>query len=277
MAAAVAAELAGAPLCGNGAIDPEEQCDGANLNGQTCVTLGYERGALSCSAACAFNTSGCQIDHRPATGQTTSYTAGDDGSVQAGHALSYVDNGDGTITDLNTHLMWEKKVALDSAGNVANLHDADNCYPWRGSCHTGGAACSVDADCGANGPCDVGDCQTASPNGLTIFKWVAQLNTANFAGHNDWRIPNKKELEGILDEGTLSPAVAPAFQGASCAAACTDMTSPACSCTVSGFYWSSTTFATGPYYAWVVDFYNGVVLYDGETVNYYVRAVRGGL
>ena len=260
-----------------GAINPEEQCDGANLNGQTCVTLGYERGTLTCSAACAFNTSGCQIDHHPATGQTTSYTAGDDGGVQAGHALSYADNGDGTITDQNTHLMWEKKVGLDGIGNAANLHEADNCYTWRGGCHTGGAACSVDADCGGNGPCDVGDCQTGSPNGLTIFKWVAQLNTANFAGHNDWRIPNKKELESIVDAQVFNPAVSPAFQGASCGVACTDMTNPACSCTVSSNYWSSTTYANNPTNAWNVNFNDGNVNANNKTNNNYVRAVRGGL
>src|SRR2546430_848035 len=50
----------------------------------------------------------------PATGQTTSsprppYHAGDDGDIQAGATLSYTDNGDGTITDNNTCLMWGKK------------------------------------------------------------------------------------------------------------------------------------------------------------------------
>jgi hypothetical protein len=35
----------------------------------------------------------------PATGQTTSYAPGDDGAIRAGAALSYTDNGDGTITD----------------------------------------------------------------------------------------------------------------------------------------------------------------------------------
>jgi len=32
----------------------------------------------------------------PATGQTTSYVAGDDGDIKAGVALSYTANGDGT-------------------------------------------------------------------------------------------------------------------------------------------------------------------------------------
>ncbi len=32
--------------------------------------------------------------------------------VQAGATLSYTDNGDGTITDNNTGLMWEKKTGV---------------------------------------------------------------------------------------------------------------------------------------------------------------------
>lgn len=52
------------------------------------------------------------------TGQTMSYGAGDDGDVQAGLPPAYTDNGDGTITDRNTGLMWEKK-----RGGVASMLD----------------------------------------------------------------------------------------------------------------------------------------------------------
>jgi len=44
--------------------------------------------------------------------------------AQAGATLSYTDNGDGTITDNNTRLMWEKK---DDSGGI---HDQDNGYTW---------------------------------------------------------------------------------------------------------------------------------------------------
>ncbi len=213
----------------------------------------------------------------PASGQTTAFTAGgDDGSTQAGAALNYVDNGDGTITDVTTDLVWEKKVLYDGTLDAANLHDADNCYPWTGNCHTGGAVCSVDSDCGANGPCDAGDCQTGPPNSLTVFKWVAQLNTANFAGHNDWRIPNVKELLSIVDYEETGPAVSAAFNGASCGTTCADMTNPACSCTpVTNYYWSSTSFVG--INAWYVNFAQGYSLQDSKTQLHCVRAVRGGL
>ncbi|GEM_PF-4472219 len=49
------------PTCGNGVLDGGEICDGANLNGQSCVGLGFDAGALLCSN-CAYDTSGCTLD-----------------------------------------------------------------------------------------------------------------------------------------------------------------------------------------------------------------------
>src|SRR5215468_1884914 len=46
----------------------------------------------------------------------------------------FVDNGDGTITDHRTGLMWEKKDGLNGRPNEVDLHDADNTYQWAGSC-----------------------------------------------------------------------------------------------------------------------------------------------
>jgi hypothetical protein len=47
----------------------------------------------------------------PKTGQTIVYTAGDDGTYQKGYPKTgarFTDNGDGTITDNATGLMWAK-------------------------------------------------------------------------------------------------------------------------------------------------------------------------
>jgi hypothetical protein len=65
----------------------------------------------------------CSPEAFPATGQTRVYAVGDDGTVEAGAALSYTDNGDGTITDNNTKLMWEKK------DQDSGLHNYANTYP----------------------------------------------------------------------------------------------------------------------------------------------------
>ncbi len=57
------------------------------------------------------------------TGQTISYDTGDDGELEKGYPASgvrFVDNGDGTITDNATGLMWVK----DPAANPGAPFDA---------------------------------------------------------------------------------------------------------------------------------------------------------
>ena len=51
--------------CGDGLIVGSEQCDGANLAGQTCQTLGFASGGLSCTAQCQFNTASCLMPTAP--------------------------------------------------------------------------------------------------------------------------------------------------------------------------------------------------------------------
>ena len=45
--------------CGNSIVEPGEDCDSGDLNGATCVSLGFTSGSLSCSGTCTYNTSGC--------------------------------------------------------------------------------------------------------------------------------------------------------------------------------------------------------------------------
>src|SRR5438477_607162 len=75
----------------------------------------------------------CGSSTFPATGQLTpavgtmthtGATVRDDGFVKAGGPLSYRDNGDGTISDLNTGLMWEKK------SNDGSVHDVNKTFVW---------------------------------------------------------------------------------------------------------------------------------------------------
>jgi len=46
-------------VCGNGIKEGGEQCDGSDLGGATCQSLGYSGGTLSCTSFCNFNISGC--------------------------------------------------------------------------------------------------------------------------------------------------------------------------------------------------------------------------
>ena len=178
------------------------------------------------------------------TGQTTVYGTGSDGDLQKGVARQYTDNGDGTVTDDKTGLMWEKK---DQSGGI---HDWSNRYTWSGASY--------------------GD--TSVMDG-TITRFLAGLNAGGgFAGYTDWRIPNRFELESISNLQNVNPAVDTAFN-TSCAANCTVT---GCSCTQSLGYWSSTTYQTTPYYAWYEYFNDGFVGAGNKSSSIYVRAVRGG-
>ncbi len=251
--------------CGNDAVDGTDQCDGFDLAGADCTTLGFTGGTLACGAFCHYDLSGCTATCNglvpgidpilPATGQTTAFGPGSDGDVQAGAALSYTDNGDGTITDNNTGLMWEKK---DDSGGI---HGQNNTYTWCGT------------SCGTTNIMD----GTITTTFLDTLNDVGGGGASCFAGHCDWRIPNKKELESLDDSKVSGFApIDAAFLQATCTG-CTDVTLATCSCTASSAssaYWSSTT---SPFGVWVVFFSNGVVGNAGKTFTLPVRAVRGGL
>jgi hypothetical protein len=185
------------------------------------------------------------------TGQTTAYGTGTDGDLQKGASQLFTDNGDGTITDNTTGLMWEKK---DRSGGI---HDWSKTYNW-----------CVDVS-QALGHCDNG---TFDMDGTIVTVFLPALNGGSgFAGHTDWRIPNINELESIRNLENGNPATSSAFN-TGCVASCTVTM---CSCTQSFYYWSSTTDQTAPYAAWAVHFYAGGLLAPDKGIDmYYARAVR---
>ncbi|MCY1064926.1 M23 family metallopeptidase [Nannocystis sp. RBIL2] len=48
--------------CGDGMIDPGEDCDADELGGASCISEGYDSGVLVCSEVCSFDASGCCND-----------------------------------------------------------------------------------------------------------------------------------------------------------------------------------------------------------------------
>ncbi len=157
--------------------------------------------------------------------------------------VRFVDNGDGTVTDNQTGLMWEKKTAC-GAQNLSDPQCQENLYRWSTN--------------------------LLDPNGPLFSDFLARLNLdiANtsggscFAGHCDWRIRNVSELKSIL--------VAPFFCGPT---PCIDA---AFGPTQASFYWSSTTNASVPVNAWIVHFDSGIVSNGGKDFIVYARGVRGG-
>ena len=167
----------------------------------------------------------------------------DDGSIRAGAPLAFRDNADGTISDLNTGLMWEKKCKA-----CEPLHDIQSRYRWSG-----------------NGTAE------------TIWDWLDKVNAeagSGLAGYSDWRIPNVKELVTIVNYGRVEPALSNDFDGASCGDGCSDLKLPGCSCTNQEYHWTSTTFADFPAHALVVGFEMGFVDDRVKTLGLPVRAVR---
>ncbi len=237
--------IIGTSYCGDGTVDANEDCDGTNLNGGTCVTAGFGSGTLACGPGCRYDTSGCVRGAFAASGQTTCYNpsgsnvvsctgTGQDGEKQAGATLAYQDNGDGTVTDRDTGLMWEKQ------SDDGSIHDRDNAFTF--------------ANAGTH---------------------VAALNSANFAGHNDWRLPNIRELSSLVDYGVANPAIATSFFHTNCFGGATVLNG---SCTAFSFYWSSTSSTNLPGSAFTVNFTDGTsgVFVKNGTNAFAVRGVRGG-
>jgi hypothetical protein len=91
--------------------------------------------------------------------------------------------------------------------------------------------------------------------------WAAAISYCEnlaLGGHSDWHLPSRQELVSIVDYGRSYPAINPAF-----------------SCENS-YYWSGSTAAGYPGYAWLVYCYGGYAYYYNEGDSYYVRCVRGG-
>jgi hypothetical protein len=240
---------------------------------EACPTLGDEltvRGEMTdCTDRLATRLSGDPVppscgsggDRVLATGQTTSYGADkndgiagevpvpDDGAFRKGLPQSFTDNGNGTITDNNTGLMWEKK------DYETELHVFRRTYRWSGD-----------------------------GTQETIWDWLDDVNAeggTGFAGYNDWRIPNVTELLSIMNYGARQAQ--PVFNN-NCTYPCSVTT---CSCSAAETsYWSSTTAAGLATYAWIVQVGGAVGIDVKNNPNpyaerdlelYVVRAVRGGL
>ena len=93
------------------------------------------------------------------------------------------------------------------------------------------------------------------------YTWDAALSQCeglSYASSTEWRLPNVKELVSIANYQNVSPAINTTYFPA----------------TQSDRYWSSTTYAGYPYFAWFVYFYSGNVFYDDKAFGYYVRCVR---
>ncbi|MCL4300136.1 MAG: DUF1566 domain-containing protein [Anaerolineae bacterium] len=109
----------------------------------------------------------------PVTGQTSIYNSGDDGNLLKGVAWPdprFTDNGDGTVTDNLTGLIWTKN---------ANCTDMPSPPPHNWEYALTMAAAMESGDCGVSDGSAMGD----------------------------WRLPNVRELMSLIDYENINPAL----------------------------------------------------------------------
>jgi len=180
------------------------------------------------------------------TGQTKCYNAsaeitcgdasfpGQDGDHQKGATTATRFTAlNGTVTDNLTGLIWLQK---------ANCINSD-----YSSFDTDGTS---------------GDGKVTWEHALIFVKGINDNTYPNCgASQTDWRLPNVKELQSLIDFSNTGPALPSShpFTGVQ-----------------TYYYWSSTTYATNTTRAWFVGLVNGYVN-DGNKANtYYIWPVRGG-
>jgi hypothetical protein len=115
--------------------------------------------------------------------------------------------------------------------------------------------------------CSLGQAWDAGSSSCTgtasKYNWQNALTAANstdFAGQNDWRLPNIKELKSIVEQACYLPAI-------------NDIIFPN---TQSTYYWSSSPYAGSNDRALIVSFYSGSGVSVSKGSGRYVRLVRGG-
>jgi len=132
---------------------------------------------------------------------------------------NFVINDDGTVTGKYTGLMWMRC-------SLGQTWDGKTCQGTAG-----------------------------------IYSWISSLTVSSgdeFAGYKNWRLPNKNELESIVEVRCSSPAINTRLFPATPAA----------------FFWTSSPYAGVLGGAWSVDFAYGTVNASAKTGKIHVRLVR---
>ena len=99
--------------------------------------------------------------------------------------------------------------------------------------------------------------------GASSFTWqnaLAAAASSTFAGHDDWRLPNVKELQSIVESCGYNPAI-------------NQTVFPA---TLASYFWSASSVGPTPAFAWSVYFSSNLVYAYDKSTGAPARLVRGG-
>jgi hypothetical protein len=158
--------LADCPLpqyvCGDGAVNGAEACDGTNLSLQNCTSKGFDGGTLRCTSNCTFNTSSCtsEVPFVPVCG---------DGMINGSEICDC--GADGVCTSVE---LGGKSCALVGSYNGGTLGCATGCLMFNISqCYnyndhppneSSGENCTTNADCPVGEICRDGNCVNNETN-----------------------------------------------------------------------------------------------------------------
>lgn len=144
----------------------------------------------------------------------------------------FVDNGDGTVSHTGSGLVW-MRCSLGQTWNGRGCAGTARQYTWQ-------QARQAAADINSGAADDDGD------------------GRVGYAARSDWRLPDKMQLESIIEEGCYAPAINATFFPD----------------TPSHWYWSATPSSSNRDIAWLINFHNGFDGADDKTYAARVRLVR---
>src|SRR5262249_33920163 len=120
------------------------------LDGAECCSHRCNKGGV-CTAVTTTSTSSTTSSSSTTSTSSSTSTSTSNSTTTSSSSTTvprFVNNGDGTITDLSTGLQWEQKTGTVGGGsNPSDPHDVNNTYPW---CADG----NVDTACDAGGAPD---------------------------------------------------------------------------------------------------------------------------
>jgi len=154
----------------------------------------------------------------------------------------YLDNSDGTVTDVETNLQW-MRFSLGQEWKDGTCTGEAKSYTWQEA---------LDA--------------------------ARELNRqGGYAGYQDWRVPTEEELQTLIYSSSGLPKTWN-DTGDPCKGNYERPTiyQPAFPNMSTSWFWSSSVSANYPDRAWGVNFYYGVVVAHGKVNDGHLRLVRGG-